>query len=518
MSGGEASRMSVIETRQQALEGKMSQVIATTAANTEALHELKLVFTEYIAKLKDTSDVSPSMSKSAVENDGAALAQPGKHTAPTEVAYSQEGADDVTDALGFDSEDATLPEDNKQPVPLEKSRNCSPPLPAVPDTARTSKDELCAPHGKDVVPRKPELPGAKLKPSAATVKDADGRKGPQEGKPGSGEGDSSAGCMHQAAEKLLEAAKIQEETLPRASTAGPSPKKQKKPAQPSPPKVDAPALDVDEASTQVSSDNIVAPPESPLRVEKSKLLVFNVHGTLLDSSLLQDTNPNSSIRYTMRTPTRRVVCRPWMAELLCRCFAHFEVAFWGNKSTAYMEEVVPAMLRRVNESGNVVPLFVWSQRECEPIEFEGGAPTVWGKPLQRVFDQWPRWNNSNTVILDHKLEMVGCNRGANVIVTRPFYVADLGSLGDDNLHLKASVWPLLEKFFQSKDVPKFRKQYRRDMANAGISVTKLTSSKAEGEVADAVQGEGTYEPRGSYGSLSPCLAFKLISNCGICCL
>ena len=113
MLGGETSRISVIETRQQALEGKMSQVIVTTAANTETLHELKLVFTKYITKLKNTSYVSPSMSKSTIDNGGAALAQPVKQTAPTEVACSQEVANDVTDALDLDSEDAILPEDNK---------------------------------------------------------------------------------------------------------------------------------------------------------------------------------------------------------------------------------------------------------------------------------------------------------------------------------------------------------------------------------------------------------------------
>ena len=48
-----------------------------------------------------------------------------------------------------------------------------------------------------------------------------------------------------------------------------------------------------------------------------------------------------------------------------------------------------------------------------------------------------------------------------------------------------------------------------DMADAGITVTKLTETNAEGDVVGAVQGEGTYEPRGSYGSLFPCLAFKL---------
>jgi NADH:ubiquinone oxidoreductase subunit K len=40
MLAGEASHMLVIETSHQALEGKMFQVLATTAANTEALHEV----------------------------------------------------------------------------------------------------------------------------------------------------------------------------------------------------------------------------------------------------------------------------------------------------------------------------------------------------------------------------------------------------------------------------------------------------------------------------------------------
>jgi hypothetical protein len=183
-----------------------------------------------------------------------------------------------------------------------------------------------------------------------------------------------------------------------------------------------------------------------------------------------------------------------------------------------MEEIVPTMLRRVNDNGNLVPLFVWSQRECEPIQFEGGAPTMWEKPLQRVFDQWPRWKESNTIIIDHKLERVGCNRGTNVILIRPFYVVDMEKLGDDMLHLKSSVWPMLEKFSLSEDVRKFRKKYRRDMAKAGITLTELTETKAELDMAGAVQGEGTYEPTGSYCSLSPRLAFKLTSNCGIRCL
>ena len=134
--------MSVIETRQDALEGKMSQVIATTAANMELLEELKLVFTNYITKLKDTSNVSPSMSKSAMDNDGAALVWSVKPTTPTEVCCLQEAINDTTDTLDFDSECATLPEDNKKPVALPKSTKCNPPLAPVTILVQPSKAEL----------------------------------------------------------------------------------------------------------------------------------------------------------------------------------------------------------------------------------------------------------------------------------------------------------------------------------------------------------------------------------------
>jgi hypothetical protein len=112
----------------------------------------------------------------------------------------------------------------------------------------------------------------------------------------------------------------------------------------------------------VKSDNILESPKSPFRQDKSKLLVFNVHGTLLDCSSVKDPNPNPSIRYTLKTLTRRVVCRPWMVDFLSNCFQKFEVVFWGSKSSLYMEEVVPAMLGRLRGDSQFVPLFVWSQK------------------------------------------------------------------------------------------------------------------------------------------------------------
>ena len=72
-------------------------------------------------------------------------------------------------------------------------------------------------------------------------------------------------------------------------------------------------------------------PSIPEAYNPSYLLVFNVHGTLLDTSLLTEPNPNPSIRITKKTTTRRFVFRPWMIEFLRRSFKFFKVAFWVRK-------------------------------------------------------------------------------------------------------------------------------------------------------------------------------------------
>jgi hypothetical protein len=57
--------------------------------------------------------------------------------------------------------------------------------------------------------------------------------------------------------------------------------------------------------------------QSPfLRRQSARLLVFNIHGTLLDCNFISNRNPNSTIHPTMRTRNRRVVCRPWLSKIL----------------------------------------------------------------------------------------------------------------------------------------------------------------------------------------------------------
>jgi hypothetical protein len=107
--------MSVIETRQHALDGKMAEVIVTTEANTKALQELKLVFTKYMSRFKDTSDVSPSMSKSTIDSDAALLAEGVQPSAPTNPPSSKDAAHCAMDTLDFDTEEFIPSEGKREP-------------------------------------------------------------------------------------------------------------------------------------------------------------------------------------------------------------------------------------------------------------------------------------------------------------------------------------------------------------------------------------------------------------------
>jgi hypothetical protein len=91
--------MSIMETRQDALEGKMSEVIATTAANMAALHELKHVFTKYMSRFKDNSEGSPSVSKSAVDSNIPPVIEAIKCNAVSDLPLSKEQRDHVVGAL-----------------------------------------------------------------------------------------------------------------------------------------------------------------------------------------------------------------------------------------------------------------------------------------------------------------------------------------------------------------------------------------------------------------------------------
>ena len=116
-----------------------------------------------------------------------------------------------------------------------------------------------------------------------------------------------------------------------------------------------------------------------------RLLVFNVHGILLDCSFILECNPNSKIKSIFQSTNRRVTLRPWLLEFLFNCFKKYIVAFWGTKNKNYMDEVVPAMLDKVKDNEAVVLAFVWSQRNYEVIQWCGNDPVSWRCLLESIY-------------------------------------------------------------------------------------------------------------------------------------
>ena len=206
--------------------------------------------------------------------------------------------------------------------------------------------------------------------------------------------------------------------------------------------------------SEVSLSQWAPIPSTPKPANPAKLLIFNVHGTLLDTSLLTQPNPNPKIRVTKKTKTRRFVFRPWMMELLGRCFSTFRVAFWGLKSSEYMDEVLREILPVFEHTEGHKHLFSWSAKECEVTQ-QNEEGKLWGKPLTKVWKRWPCWNATNTIIVDHHVPRVQCNPRANVIAPPSFYIANMKSLEEDNEYLKRQLWPALEALCLHNDVANF---------------------------------------------------------------
>ena len=238
-------------------------------------------------------------------------------------------------------------------------------------------------------------------------------------------------------------------------------KARKKKKHNSPTRVGASASQEVPPSDQVSSDIERIGTHFP-----PKLVIFNVHGTLLDCSLLSEPNPNTSIRMTRRSRTRRIVFRPCLLEFIDKCFKNFRVAFWGIKSSANMDDVLAVIMRKFTNLDTHKPLFYWAAKECEEV-VENIGVSKWKKPLSKVWGQWPEWNEGNTLIIDHMEALVECNPVANIIIPPAFYVENMTNLADDNNYLTKQLWPLLEQLLGSLDVHQFRSVLSDNKQGAG---------------------------------------------------
>jgi hypothetical protein len=110
--------------------------------------------------------------------------------------------------------------------------------------------------------------------------------------------------MEFAEDGLVEASTIAKEAEP-AEVGISANVKTKQPS--SPTKTDVARLTSEKDLRKVMFDSKDGGPSAFTRFGRLQLLIFNVHSTLLDCSLLAEKNLNISIRSSIKTATRRVV-------------------------------------------------------------------------------------------------------------------------------------------------------------------------------------------------------------------
>ena len=509
--------MSAIEQRQDDLDNKVSQVLACTEAHKDALEDLKMMFAKYVRRFRDSDEGSPSVSIVVLENP---VPQPPPLTDSMQthnVGTSREpefgvdvqdssiplhrgigvaGAEKLTEVEDSRIRDRTSPPHAVQNLNGRREACPPPPLPTPPGSSsivhpkstNRSKESVAG-----AVPRQqPKVATVKIdrnpdatplttetKAAAAIVKTKAGAATVKGVKGGASTNDSFPYSIQGAMDGLLEVA---------GAVPGHSPQRQKKSINSG--MEEGAATQGEDAPAKVRSKAARGVHGRP-SPQDSKLLVFNVHGTLLDSSLLADNNPNTAIRATLTTDNRRVVFRPWLIEFLTRCFRNFEVAFWGSKSKMYMDKIVPPLLARLQDSKSHPPLFIWSAKECEATDFQDGLPVTWGKPLEKVFRAYPQFNLSNTVIVDHKPCRLGGNSFGNLVIPTAFYVKDIQKLGNDKGFLKGCLWPLLQGLSGCEDITDFRRHYPNNVVDPSVKIQKLYESGATSASTGNIEGEGT---------------------------
>ena len=140
---------------------------------------------------------------------------------------------------------------------------------------------------------------------------------------------------------------------------------------------------------------------------------------------------------------------------------------------------------------------MWNGKQCEAVEFQGGTSIAWGKSLSKVYEKWPQFNATNTLIIDNKVSRVSCNPSSNVLISSPFYVAELDKLADDKNFLKSTLWPVLETFESATGTDEFRSRSLGIPQNTGHEGRDFCMLHSPLEHVLLVEGEGTCVPRGT---------------------
>jgi hypothetical protein len=137
------------------------------------------------------------------------------------------------------------------------------------------------------------------------------------------------------------------------------------------------------------------------------LLILDVNGILCHRIRYPDPNPDVPFRSAAKSVAgTRIILRPRISEFLEFLCEHFCLAVWtsakAKTARSLLKVIVPPGIRNKL-------LFVWAQKHCQrqSATDDGEADdrnTVFVKSLDKVYNRFPIWNSSNTLLMDDSPE------------------------------------------------------------------------------------------------------------------
>lgn len=170
----------------------------------------------------------------------------------------------------------------------------------------------------------------------------------------------------------------------------------------------------------------------------------------MDSTLLSDDARNTGILGKPDDITRihgatiPVYKRPYMHEFLDFLFANFtDVAIWTAADSSWLNVNLNGVLRPYKNKF----LFTWDR---SMLDTNVSYP-FYSKPLEKIWDKYPEYNKSNTLIIDDTKNITKTNNDNHILISKflpkkenKFDMTFLNMINELNLRMILNYQPINE--------------------------------------------------------------------------
>jgi len=204
-------------------------------------------------------------------------------------------------------------------------------------------------------------------------------------------------------------------------------------------------------------------PQSP-RKKNGKRLVLDIDETLVHTFSPEDNFPAFYNNLTDEQK-RRVYAinfsngetlygylRPGVEYFLQVAFEEFEsVSVWSAGTEFYVHEIVKLLFK------NQMPDFIMTRNDCNELQLVKTEQVCRFKPLEIIYKKYPKYNETNTLIIDDRRDICKLNCINNIQIPEFLLTYDTYmTLLDDTTLDTLSKWFQTDLFRQTRDVRTIR--------------------------------------------------------------